>query len=58
MTHLPTSAPRPRFYEVSATDPITFVSVPTLLMGIAVLSCWPAARRAARVDPMTALRQE
>jgi putative ABC transport system permease protein len=47
-----------QLYEVSATDPLTFVSVPALLMLIALLSAVPAARRAARVEPMAALREE
>ncbi|MEO8499843.1 MAG: ABC transporter permease [Vicinamibacteria bacterium] len=47
-----------QLYEVSATDPLTFASVPAILMVIAVLSCWPAARRAASVEPMAALREE
>ena len=47
-----------QLYEVSATDPLTFLSVPALLIVVAVLSCWPAARRAARIDPMAALREE
>ncbi len=47
-----------QLYEVSATDPLTFAAVPLLFMVIALLSCLPAARRAAGVEPMAALRQE
>ena len=47
-----------QLYEVSATDPATFIAVPALLMVLTVFSCWPAARRAASVDPMVALREE
>jgi putative ABC transport system permease protein len=47
-----------KLYEVSATDPLTFVSVPALLMLIALASTVPAARRAAGVEPMAALREE
>ncbi|MBX7186480.1 MAG: ABC transporter permease [Vicinamibacteria bacterium] len=47
-----------QLYEVSATDPLTFLIVPALLMVIAVLSALPAARRAAGVEPMAALREE
>ena len=45
-------------YGVSASDPITFVSIAGLLLGIALIACWIPARRASRVDPMIALRAE
>src|SRR5262245_29186601 len=45
-------------YGVAAWDPITFASIATLIAGVSFLACWLPARRAARVDPVIALRTE
>jgi putative ABC transport system permease protein len=45
-------------YAVKPTDPLTFVDVSMLLAGFALLACWLPARRAARAEPMAALRHE
>jgi putative ABC transport system permease protein len=45
-------------YEVSPNDPVVFGSITALIAAIAMLASWVPAMRAARVDPMEALRDE
>ena len=47
-----------QLYGVTLSDPLTLVLIAALLTLVALLSCWLPARRAAKVDPLVALRYE
>jgi putative ABC transport system permease protein len=45
-------------FGISRLDPVTYAGVIALLLGVSAIACWLPARRATRVDPIIALRQE
>jgi ABC-type lipoprotein release transport system permease subunit len=53
-----TRAMQSMLFDVSPLDPATFAAVGLLIVGVSLLASWLPARRAARVDPIAALRAE
>jgi len=49
---------RSLLFNVSPSDPATFVTIAMLLGAVALLACWLPARRATRTNPVQALRYE
>ena len=49
---------RAQLFEVAPTDTATYLLVAIILMAVSLLVSWIPARRASRIDPMTALRQD
>ena len=45
-------------YGVTTLDPVTYAAVPAILLGVAIIACIVPARRAAALDPVTALRDD
>jgi ABC-type antimicrobial peptide transport system permease subunit len=45
-------------FEISVLDPLTFITVPAVMLLLALFAAWVPARRAASVDPMETLRRE
>jgi len=45
-------------FQVRPDDPLTFAAVAAILLSVAFVACWLPARRATRIDPALALKQD
>jgi ABC-type antimicrobial peptide transport system permease subunit len=45
-------------FGVTTRDPLTFTALPILIVAVTMLACYLPARRAARVDPVAAIKQD
>jgi ABC-type antimicrobial peptide transport system permease subunit len=57
-TLIATRSIKSQLFGLSAIDPITFATAIAVVSGMTILATWLPARRAAKVDPLTALRYE
>jgi ABC-type antimicrobial peptide transport system permease subunit len=49
---------RSQLFEITPTDTFTYLVVALSLLGVSMVASWIPARRAARIDPLTALRHD
>jgi ABC-type lipoprotein release transport system permease subunit len=45
-------------FGVATSDPLTFAALPVMIIGVTALACYVPARRASRIDPVLAIKQD